>query len=143
MRLAQRLLAGSAILVSVLVLLIVVLSGQRLRARLRELTTDQLAREVRLIAVEWRPGVISDSLAHAAGRALGHRVTLIDSIGRVIGDSEFDEPALAGLQNHAMRPEVMEAVASGMAAPCAPVRRKAMKSCTSRCARRGESRACR
>jgi signal transduction histidine kinase len=44
-----------------------------------------------------------------AGAALGHRVTLIDRSGHVIGDSEFDEPALDRLENHAARPEVRAA----------------------------------
>ena len=35
------------------------------------------------------PGIDADSLADAPARALGYRVTLIDSDGRVVGDSEF------------------------------------------------------
>jgi hypothetical protein len=33
-------------------------------------------------------------------------VTFIDSTGKVAGDSEFDPPALEGLENHLTRPEV-------------------------------------
>ena len=59
--------------------------------------------------MEWASAPDADALANAAGGALDHRVTLIDSTGRVIGDSEFDGPALALLENHATRPEVAAA----------------------------------
>ena len=55
------------------------------------------------------PAADADAFADAAGAALGHRVTLIDPTGRVIGDSEFDEPALGQLENHSARPEVRAA----------------------------------
>jgi len=113
MRLAQRLLLGAVFIVSVLVVVAVALSGERLRNRLRELTAAQLGREARLVALQWRPGVDADMLANAAGASLGHRVTLVDSSGTVLGDSEFDRDALRALQNHNNRPEIIEARASG------------------------------
>ena len=87
MRLAQRLLVGSALVVTVLVLLVVVLSGERLRMQLEQLEVAQLTREARLVAAQWTSASDADALADAAGAALGHRVTLIDPSGRVIGDS--------------------------------------------------------
>lgn len=113
MRLSQRLLAGSLVVIVVLVLLVVYSVDRRLRVRLREDTAHELLREARYIATDWRPGVDADSLANAAGAALGHRVTLIRADGVVIGDSEFDVPALANLENHSARPEVQEARQSG------------------------------
>jgi len=112
-KLAQRLLLGAVLIVSVLVIVAVTLSGQRLSTQLRQLTTAQLATEARLVAQQWRPGVPADPLADSAGAALGQRVTLVDSSGQVVGDSEFDGPALAALQNHNNRPEIIEARASG------------------------------
>lgn len=114
MRLAQRLLVGAVLIVSVLMILAVILSNQRLRGRLERLTATQLGREARLIAQQWRAPVNADALADSAGAALGHRVTLVDSGGRVLGDSEFDGPALEALQNHAARPEVVAALQTGM-----------------------------
>ena len=117
MRLAQRLLLGAMLIVSVLVVVAVALSGQRLRTRLHQLTAAQLAREARLVAQQWRAGgapVQVDAFADSAGAALGHRVTLVDSAGHVLGDSEFDGPALGALQNHNDRPEVVEARGSGL-----------------------------
>jgi two-component system, OmpR family, phosphate regulon sensor histidine kinase PhoR len=112
-KLAQRLLLGAVLIVSVLMIVAVALSGARLSDQLRQLTVTQLARESRLIAQQWQPGVATDALADSAGSALGHRVTLVDSAGVVLGDSEFDGPALATLQNHNNRPEIIEARRTG------------------------------
>jgi signal transduction histidine kinase len=112
-RLTQRLLLGSLLIVAVLVTLVVAILDGRLRLRFYDESSAQLLREARLVAAQWRPGLSIDSLANAAGRALGHRVTLIDSTGRVLGDSEFDGPALARLENHLARPEVQDALRTG------------------------------
>ncbi|HEY7394009.1 MAG TPA: ATP-binding protein [Gemmatimonadaceae bacterium] len=107
MTLTKRLLAGSLVLVVVLVAGIVAIAGSRLQGRLTDETRRGLEREVSLVASSWRPGVNADSLADAAGRALGRRVTLIDTNGVVIGDSEFEGEGLATLQNHKLRDEVV------------------------------------
>jgi len=113
MKLAQRLMLGALLVVSAFLTVAVAISGARLRTRLGQLTAAQLTREARLVAVQWRPGSDADQLANSAGVALGHRVTLIDSSGHVLGDSEFDGPALAALQNHSNRPEVAAAMRDG------------------------------
>jgi len=111
--LAKRLLVGSLVLVLVLVAGVVVLAGNRLGDRLAQETCRELGREARVVGIEWQPGVNADSLADAAGTALGRRVTLIDTGGVVRGDSEFDDDALRDLQNHSTRPEVIEAKRAG------------------------------
>jgi len=111
--LTSRVVAGSLIIVAVLSILVVALADRRLETRLIADTVDDLAREARLTAMRWRAGEDADSLADAAGQLLGRRVTLIDSTGRVIGDSDFEPPALDELQNHASRPEVRQARANG------------------------------
>jgi signal transduction histidine kinase len=111
--LAQRLFLGALFIVSVLVIVAVGLSGQRLAGQLRQLTASQLEREARLVAEQWRGGAEPDVLADFTGQALGHRVTLVDSAGAVLGDSEFDGDALRALQNHNDRPEVAEARRTG------------------------------
>ena len=113
MRLAQRLLLGATLIVTAFLLVAVTLSGQRLHTQLQQLTTAQLATEARLVAQHWRPGVDADLLADSAGTALRQRVTLVDASGIVLGDSEFSGAALAALQNHNTRPEIMEARLSG------------------------------
>jgi two-component system phosphate regulon sensor histidine kinase PhoR len=111
--LTQRLIAGTLLVIGVFVVLTVTSLDRRLRARLREDITAELLREARLVGAQWRPGIDSDSLADGAGQALSHRVTLIAADGVVLGDSEFDTPALGSLENHARRPEVVAALASG------------------------------
>ncbi|MDQ6888179.1 MAG: ATP-binding protein [Gemmatimonadota bacterium] len=120
MRLAQRLLLWSTIVITALVVVAVLLSGRRLRSRLGDLAVSQLTREAQLVSSIWTPAMSPDSLADAIGRSLGHRVTLIDSTGRVIGDSEFDGALLAGLQNHATRPEVLVAHGGGVGVSMRP-----------------------
>ena len=114
MTLAKRLLAGLLVLVILLVAGVVAIAGSRLRDRLAQETRRELEREAHLVANEWKPGVPPDSIANAAGAALSRRVTLIDSSGTVVGDSEFDGDDLKHLQNHATRPEVIEAKRTGM-----------------------------
>ena len=113
MKLTQRLLIGSLLIIAILVALVVAIVDGRLRVRLYEESSAEVLREARLVAAQWRPGLAVDSLANAAGGALGHRVTLIDSSGTVVGDSEFDPPALERLENHLTRPEIQEALRTG------------------------------
>jgi len=119
-RLSRRLLVGSLLVIGVLVVLVVVALDWRLRIRLRDDTAVELLREARLVAASWREGIDADSLADAAGAALGHRVTLIAADGTVLGDSEFDQPALGTLQNHRDRPEVAAAFAGGQGTAVRP-----------------------
>ena len=113
MKLTTRLLLGSLLVVAVLVSFVVAVIDRRLQTRVADETARQLAREARLVAIEWRPSTVPDALADAAGEALGHRVTLIAPSGTVLGDSEFDGPALRALQNHRGRPEVIDAMRAG------------------------------
>jgi signal transduction histidine kinase len=110
--LTQRLIVGSLLVCGVFVVLTVASLDWRLRNRLRDWSATELLREARLVGAQWRPGLDADSLADAAGAALSHRVTLVASDGRVVGDSEFNEPALSRLENHATRPEISAALQS-------------------------------
>ena len=107
-------------LVLVLVTAIVAIAGSRLSNRLAVETQRELEREARIVATEWRAGLDADSLANAAGTALGRRVTLIRADGVVIGDSEFDGEDLHHLQNHSTRPEVIAAKRDGVGTSMRP-----------------------
>jgi signal transduction histidine kinase len=113
-KLAQRLLLQSLAIVAVMVVSVVVIIDHQLHTSITDQTTRDLAGEARLLAAQWKPGVDADSLADEAGAATGHRVTLIDSAGQVVGDSDFDGPALQRLENHSTRPEVVAAVKAGV-----------------------------
>ncbi|HEY6220293.1 MAG TPA: HAMP domain-containing protein, partial [Gemmatimonadaceae bacterium] len=113
MTLTQRLAAGSFAVVAVLAAAIMILAGRRLNDRLVADTQDELRRDAQTIGVMWsQRRVNADSLADAAGHAIERRVTLIDSGGVVIGDSQFSGDALRQLENHSTRPEILQAKAS-------------------------------
>ncbi|MDQ3518683.1 MAG: ATP-binding protein, partial [Gemmatimonadota bacterium] len=114
MRIGQRLLLGSLLVIAVLVILVVVVTGIGLQSQLTGLSVEHQTQEARLIAALWTSGVDSDSLANAAANALGTRVSLIDSSGLVVGDSRFDGEDLARHDNHANRPEVIDARQNGV-----------------------------
>jgi two-component system phosphate regulon sensor histidine kinase PhoR len=113
-KLAHRLLLQSLAIVTVMVVSVVVIIDNQIHSSITDQATHDLAGEARLLAGQWKTGVDPDALANEAGIATGHRVTLIDPDGHVVGDSEFDGPALQGLANHADRPEVVAARQSGV-----------------------------
>ena len=114
MTLARRLLAGSLVVVTTLVAAVVLIAGGRLRDRLVEEKRDELARVGRVVALQWVRGIDADSIARSAGNALGYRVTLVDSTGVVLGDTEFGPEARRRLENHLGRPEIVGAREHGI-----------------------------
>ena len=114
MRLPARLLLGALVVVGALALVLTIDVDQKLAERLTAEATAGLAREARLVASEWTTKRDAESLALRTAEASGHRVTLIDSTGRVIGDSEFRGLARLQLENHAGRPEVVQAREQGI-----------------------------
>src|SRR4030042_961196 len=80
---------------------------------------SQLESEARLVAQASLPGFLVaennelDILAKKTGDQINSRVTIIARDGTVLGDSEHDPSTM---ENHATRPEVAEAIASGIGA---------------------------
>ncbi|HEX9023287.1 MAG TPA: ATP-binding protein [Geobacteraceae bacterium] len=58
--------------------------------------------------------IAPQKLAETIGSAVRARVTIIARDGRVIGDSEVGGAKLGGMENHLDRPEVQEALKTGM-----------------------------
>jgi two-component system, OmpR family, phosphate regulon sensor histidine kinase PhoR len=112
-RLTTRLLLGLILGVSLLLAAVIAVLDRRLYARIGEDQIAQLQSEARLLAGQWTDPSAADAIAHAAGRAIGHRVTLISATGVVLGDSEFDSVRVQSLENHSNRPEVRDALARG------------------------------
>ena len=113
MRLATRLFASIALLVTAAVVGSIVAADLLLRRHLEADIAADLEREARLVAAL----LPADSagwpeFAGVAGGRLQRRVTLIDRSGRVRGDTEFGRDALPQLQNHGDRPEVRAAMDS-------------------------------
>jgi two-component system, OmpR family, phosphate regulon sensor histidine kinase PhoR len=108
-RLRGRLIVGALAVIAVQVIVVVLLVQRQLSSSLRTDAITGLTREALVIAAHWTVEADPSQLAHIDGAALGHRVTLIAPDGTVVGDSEFDRDALAQLENHSNRPEVIEA----------------------------------
>ena len=115
MRLATRLFAGTSLLVAATVVAVIFIADRVLRAGFEDEVAASLAREAQLVTA-----LVPADSAHwpetaiALGSRIGHRVTLIDSTGRVRGDAEFDRASLPGLENHLTRPEVQAALRTGL-----------------------------
>ena len=113
MRLAPRVVLYAFTIIVSLVVAILAIVDNRLHSSITAENESSLERDAKFVAAQWLAGAHPDSLANTAGRALQRRVTLIDSAGSVVGDSEFDGRELASLTNHLFRPEVMDATRSG------------------------------
>jgi len=115
MRLATRLFASIALLVAAAVIGSILASEVLLRRHLEEEIAAELEREARLVAAVAPPDSSRwPEFAMSAGAQLDRRITLIDPEGHVRGDTEFDRPSLARLENHRDRPEVRAALDSGL-----------------------------
>ena len=106
-----KLFATAAGAVTVLVLV----SGLYLESHLRHSQQKQIeaelfhgARAVREMALV-SPDTSLDGVADRMGEALSARVTIIARGGHVLGDSEVAADELVGLDNHASRPEIVDA----------------------------------
>jgi two-component system phosphate regulon sensor histidine kinase PhoR len=107
--------AAAAAMVAVLVLV-----GPGLRRRAVEHQRTALLAEARLMArivaealARGRPEAELDAVIDDAARELQARVTVIAPDGRVLADSSLSGEPLRALENHAGRPEVQEALATG------------------------------
>jgi two-component system phosphate regulon sensor histidine kinase PhoR len=87
--------------------------GTLLRRHMTEMQAADLRRELLLARALYEEHRIvqPDSVADWLGRVAQRRVTLIAPDGRVIGDSQVPDSALAVLENHRGRPEIREALA--------------------------------
>jgi two-component system phosphate regulon sensor histidine kinase PhoR len=114
-KLATRLFVTTSLLVAATVTALILAADQLLRRYLEDEIARGLEREARLVAAL----LPADSLrwpdaARALGARIDHRVTLIDPHGVVRGDTEFDRASLGRLENHLLRPEVQQALATGV-----------------------------
>ena len=113
MSLTRRLLLSYLAIVLVTSLVVILGADRILRRRLTEDVAIEMEREARHLdaAARGRDQHGLDSLVHALSRSTGRRLTIIDSSGVVIADSDFRLDQLPTLENHATRPEVREALA--------------------------------
>ena len=102
-------------------LIVLWLLTPRLRERAIDHTRDQLLAEARLMA-----RIVQDPLARGAGpelldpivdeaaREVEARITIVGLDGRVLADSSLSGPELLAVENHGSRPEVQQALATGV-----------------------------
>ena len=114
---------GTALVALVLgvALVFAVIARQGLEVRARERLAASLETSARLVHALLGGAALAPTerealQARVAGVAgdVGLRLTLIDTAGAVIADSEVPAPGLAQLENHALRPEVAAALAGGV-----------------------------
>src|SRR6266540_201824 len=111
-----RLLAAHAVLIVAALAIMTLMASQGQRRWLIERQQAGLEEAARRTAAAVAVAIASapdraPDLADSLGGTLGCRVTLIDASGRVRGDSDVAPRALAGVENHAGRPEVRAALA--------------------------------
>jgi two-component system phosphate regulon sensor histidine kinase PhoR len=101
-------------------LVVLLVAGPRLRGRAVDNARATLFAETRLMARLVRPALAAgtpshelDRLVDAAARDVRARVTIIAPGGRVLADAELSGTALDAVENHAYRPEILEARATG------------------------------
>ena len=89
----------------------------QVRERQRDAIERRLSDEARVVAEVISAESIDDASldreADRVGRFVASRVTFIAEDGRVVGDSTQSGPALAALENHGLRPEVLAARQGG------------------------------
>jgi len=115
LRIHHYLFAGFLGVVGLLVLLVVLLVGSGLRRELRQTFRSDVGRQVALAeaVASASPSVGPDSLARVITDRIGYRVTFIDTLGVVLGDSYVDPAQIGDVENHFDRPEVQGVLRRG------------------------------
>jgi len=115
LKIHHPLFAGFLGVIGLLVVLITGLVGTGLRGELRATFEDELQRHLNLGAavVASSRSLDADSLARVITDRIGHRVTIIDTVGVVLGDSFVEPRMLGSVENHLGRPEVTAVVLEG------------------------------
>ena len=104
---------------AVSLLVAALLLSMQVRSRQRAAIADRLTREARVVAdllssSDGRDGAEFDADADRIGQFSASRVTFITEDGRVVGDSTQTPAQLQTLENHAARPEVVDARSTGL-----------------------------
>lgn len=115
MTLGRRLAIGSVVLVVTVSATSFIAADAWMRPTLQSHLESLLENEARLAAETIAADTAApfNAVAHRLGSLIGRRVTIIDSAGIVVGDSDFDDASLALLDNHLTRPEIVAVAGSG------------------------------
>ena len=112
MRLSMKLMLGAATVMVVVGLLLNLFFGRTIETFLLDQAQAGLLRQIRLAGLYVGDRLAyddPDQLAGSLSERLEVRVTLVDELGSVIGDSSVPTEGLSRLDNHAERPEIAQA----------------------------------
>jgi len=112
-----RLVGGMVAVLLVTVLALAWSADALLRSRLESDIRHSLERDAQLVrlALPANPRALQNAVLQL-GRETGLRITIIDSTGQVVAESELGGDDLANLENHLGRPEVQQALTQGSGA---------------------------
>ena len=115
-RIHHTLFAAFLAVVATLLLVTVIVARSSLRDDLLRLTHAELERELELIGGRLGdlPPAEPDSLARSLTARIDHRVTIIDTSGVVLGDSDVPAGRVPEMENQRNRPEVEGALEGGV-----------------------------
>lgn len=111
MRFASRLVAGTLLVLLATMIVLVWAADGALRADLEETIRAALERKARLVRDALPPDRATwQELVTRFALASDHRITLIDSAGRVVAETGLPRAQVARIPSHAERPEVQAAL---------------------------------
>src|SRR5436190_5125566 len=115
LRLHSRLVALNVVALGVMTLLLAYFLGSNIKTTFESEIESQLFSSATLAKAYLgiHPRGDAQALAAEIGKLLSVRVTLIAPEGRVLGDSEVTSEGLSAMENHANRPEFIQARQSG------------------------------
>ena len=120
MRLRARFTALFAVLAAAAVVVLVIVSDATLRRAVEDRVSDRFRRELAHLADDLARGLPGseprDAFLRRAAADLECRITYIAPDGGVLDDTDLLPADVPGMENHANRPEVREAVAGGIGA---------------------------
>lgn len=120
MKLRSRFTALFAVLSAAAVVFLVIVSDATVRRAVEDRVSDRFRRELAHLTDDLARGLpggeTRDAFLRRAAADLECRITYIAPDGRVLDDTDLLPADVPGMENHAGRPEVREAVASGTGA---------------------------
>ena len=118
MKLRSRFTALFAVLATATIVVLVLVSDVIVGRAAAERVAERFGRELEHLASDMEHGAVPpesrDAFLRAAAQQLDCRVTYIDPSGRVLDDSDLLPADVPAMENHSDRPEVAQAVKSGV-----------------------------
>src|SRR6516162_2145324 len=118
MRLRARFTVLFAVLSAAAVVFLVIVSDATVRHTVEERVTERFRRDLAHLSDDLARGVpgteTRDAFLRRGAADLDCRITYIASDGRVLDDTDLLPADVPAMENHANRPEVREAFASGL-----------------------------